>query len=114
MGLGNGNAKIGDKGSNWKYEFTVLKLLETIALNSSGAGGTQTVTSSLEVNSLNSPVPSGTSSVGFTTDSTFVGTINGVARNPSTFYGFSSANGKTLASIPFTVTAGSVVIDIIT
>jgi len=32
MGLGNGNPKAGDKGSNFDYELKVLKLLEAIAV----------------------------------------------------------------------------------
>lgn len=39
MGLGNGNPKSGDKGSNFDYELKVLKLLEAIAVSFEGQGG---------------------------------------------------------------------------
>ena len=56
-------------------------------------------------------VAAGATSVGFVTDATFVGTINGAARAASTFYGFSSTDGKTLPAINYTVTAGNITID---
>jgi len=34
MGLGNGNWNYGNKGSNWRYEYTVVELLQKIAGNS--------------------------------------------------------------------------------
>lgn len=83
----------------------------TNSLLGGGSGGTQTITSSSETGSTNSPVATGASSVGFTTNSAFVGTINGIARNASTFYSFTAKNGETLPAIPFTVTAGSMIID---
>ena len=73
--------------------------------------GAQTITSSSETGSTNSPVAAGTTSVGFTTSSSFVGTINGIARAASTFYAFEAAPGKTLPTIAYTVTAGSMIID---
>jgi len=73
--------------------------------------GAQVITSSIEVNSLSSPVTAGATSVGFTTNVAFVGTINGVARDKSTFYLFEAAPGKTLPAIAFTVTGGSLIID---
>lgn len=73
--------------------------------------GTQTITSSLETNSTNSPVTAGATSVGFATSSDFIGTINGITRLAGEFYGFESSQGKTLPSIVFTVTAGSMTID---
>jgi len=39
MSLGNGNPKYGDKGSNFSYEYAVLKLLNAIKDNSGGGGG---------------------------------------------------------------------------
>lgn len=72
----------------------------------------QAITSVLQGIAVGS-VAAGSTSAGFTTDSTFVGTINGVARNSSTFYGFEAAPGKTLPAIPWTVTAGNVIIDTI-
>src|ERR1035437_5376 len=33
MGLGNGNYNQGNKGSNWRYEYNVLKALECIVTN---------------------------------------------------------------------------------
>jgi hypothetical protein len=39
MGLGNGNPKAGDRGSNYDYELKVLKGLEAIANALDGGGG---------------------------------------------------------------------------
>lgn len=39
MSLGNGNPKYGDKGSNFNYEYAVLKLLNAIKDASGGGGG---------------------------------------------------------------------------
>lgn len=73
--------------------------------------GTQSVNSSLVTTS--GSTSAGSTSTGFATSFDFVGTINGVTRIASEFYGFESAPGKTLAAIPYTVTAGSIVIDTI-
>ena len=60
-------------------------------------------------------VAAGATSVGFTTDSLFAGSINGplAIRNSSTFYGFEAAPGKTLPAIPYIVGAGTMTIDTI-
>ena len=71
----------------------------------------QVVTSILAVDNTTSPVALGASAIGFTTDTLFVGTINGIAREASTFYGFEAAPGKTLPAIAYTVIAGTMVID---
>jgi len=73
--------------------------------------GAQVITSTSDATGAGSPIIAGATSVGFTTSSTFSGTINGIARSASTFYGFESAMGKTLPQIAYTVTAGSVIID---
>lgn len=73
--------------------------------------GVQAISSSLEVNSTNSPVTSGATSILFTTSSDFTGTINGKSRFSSTSYSFESVIGKTLPAIAYTVTAGSMNID---
>jgi hypothetical protein len=39
MGLGNGNPKEGDKGSNFNYELKTLQLLQAIAVAIEGGGG---------------------------------------------------------------------------
>lgn len=76
--------------------------------------GTETPSSSSVSGSGASPVAAGKLSVTFTTDSSFSGTILGVPRNASTTYSFSVSNpGKTLAAIAYTVTAGSMIIDVI-
>lgn len=73
--------------------------------------GTQTPTASTATDSTGSPVAAGATQITFTTNSTFTGTILGVARNASTSYVISAVPGKTLTSVAYTVTAGSVIID---
>lgn len=62
-------------------------------------------------------IPAGATSIGFTTNSTFTGSLGAVAgmavRNSSTFYGFEAAPGKRLPAMDYEVTAGSVIIDIL-
>jgi len=77
------------------------------------ASGTETPTASIATDSTGSPVTAGKKAVIFTTDATFAGTILGVARNPNTSYPFEVTNpGATLAAIAYTVTAGSMTIDV--
>lgn len=81
-----------------------------IVINNSG---TETFSSSTVTDSAASPVAAGKKSITFTTSSDFVGTILGVARAASTTYSFSADNpSRTLAAIPYTVTAGSMIIDV--
>jgi hypothetical protein len=75
--------------------------------------GAQAITSSIAAVAGTANLAATATSVGFTTDSTFTGTINLIARNSSTFYGFEATPGKTLSAIPYTVTAGNVIIDVI-
>ncbi len=83
-----------------------------IVVNSFGSG-TETPSASIATDSTGSPITAGKLSVTFTTSSTFVGTILGVARNASTTYAFSTTTpGKTLAAIAYTVTGGSMIIDV--
>jgi len=91
-------------------------LAVTIASNQSAIpttlpSGTQTITSTNP--STSGSVTTGATSVAFTTDSSFVGTINGVARSASTLYSFSSTTGKLLPAIPYTITGGTIFIDTI-
>ncbi len=73
--------------------------------------GTETPTASTVTTS--GTVAAGKLSVTFTTSSGFIGTILGEARAASTVYSFSISNpGKTLGAIAYTVTAGSMVIDV--
>lgn len=82
-----------------------------ISLLGGGSGGSQTLTSTSETGSTNSPIIAGASSISFTTNSSFAGTINGITRSASTSYTFSSAQGERLPAVAFTVTAGAVIID---
>lgn len=82
-----------------------------VALANPDTGAPQVVTSVVASDSSGSPLAAGATSLGFTTDTLFVGTINGVAREASTFYGFEASTGKTLPEIAYTVTAGSMIID---
>ena len=84
---------------------------QTLRVVIADPGTAQVVTSVLASDSTGSPVVAGASAIGFTTDTLFVGTINGIAREASTFYGFEAAPGKTLPAIAYTVTAGTMVID---
>lgn len=79
----------------------------------SGVSGTETFTASVVTDSTASPVVAGKKAITFTTSSTFAGTILGVTRNASTIYSFSPNNPSTvLAEIAYTVTAGSMTIDV--
>lgn len=74
--------------------------------------GIETPSATIVTDSSASPVIAGKVSVTFTTSSDFAGTILGVARDPATIYSFSSSLGKTLTAIAYTVTAGSMTIDV--
>lgn len=75
--------------------------------------GTETPTATLVTDSAASPVVAGKTAVTFTTSSDFAGTILGVARLPNVAYCFTPTSmGKTLSSIAYTVTAGSMTIDV--
>lgn len=74
------------------------------------ASGTETPSAS-SVNSSGT-VLSGAVRVAFTTNSSFAGTILGVARAASTTYTFQvTSPGKKLTSIAYTISAGSMIID---
>ena len=69
--------------------------------------------SGTETSSTASPVAAGKASVIFTTNGTFAGTILGAVRLPSTTYSFTVSNpSKTLDAIAYTVTSGSMIIDV--
>jgi hypothetical protein len=72
--------------------------------------GVQAITSSI-VGIGAGATTAGATSLGFTTDSSFSGTINGISRTASTFYGFEATPGKTLPAIPWVVGVGSITID---
>lgn len=105
----------GNRGSNFHWQLVMtgaqVKAGPYQRVGGLNQGNTQNVVSTNETGSTNSPVAAGFTSVGFTTSSTFVGTINGIARAASTFVTFSANPGEILLAIPFTVTAGSVTID---
>lgn len=69
------------------------------------------ITSSVESGSTNSPIVAGAKAVTFTTSAGFVGTINGAARSASTTYTFN--NSGLLPAIAYTVTGGTMTIDVI-
>jgi len=73
--------------------------------------GAQVLTSSLETAVTSGSVTAGAYSVSFATDSTFTGTINGIARSANTVYNFTAAEGKTLPAIAWAVNAGNMNID---
>lgn len=75
------------------------------------ASGTETINSNLRTG--NGTVAANNRAVKFTTSSDFVGTINGVSRNASRSITFSPTPGKVLAAIPYTISAGSIIIDTI-
>ena len=75
--------------------------------------GTETSTASTVTSSTASPVAAGKASVIFTTNGTFAGTILGATRLPLTTYSFTVSNpSKTLDAIAYTVTSGSMIIDV--
>src|ERR1035437_2170330 len=103
MSLGNLKDN-GSKGSNFSYQKSVLQMLGKMA-----CGDVQSITSASVA--TGGTIPAGASSVTFTTNGAFTGTVNGVARLASTTYTFKANPGRTLPAIVYTVTAGSVIID---
>jgi hypothetical protein len=73
------------------------------------ASGTETISSNLRTSG--GTVAASRKAVKFTTSSDFVGTINGVSRSALRSITFSPTPGKVLAAIPYTITAGSIIID---
>lgn len=71
-----------------------------------------TLTVSSSTASSSGTVSAGYKSVGIFTSSTFSGSINGVARNPNTFYSFSTPQtNAVLSAIIYVISAGSITID---
>ena len=110
--MSKGNLKDqGGKGTNFPFQLAVLQLLGDILTASGGGGsGTPQILTSLNTGASGS-VTAGATSVSFTTDGSFTGTINGAVRLPNTFYTFEAALGRTLPAIAYTVTAGTITID---
>jgi hypothetical protein len=74
---------------------------------------TITITSIVKTNAADSPVVAGKKSVVFNTSEDFVGTINGVSRPASSSIVFPAGDDLTPA-IPYTISSGSITIDITT
>jgi hypothetical protein len=74
-------------------------------------GGVQTLTSSIAV--ANGAVALGAAVVSFVTSVGFTGTINGIARTASNQYIFEASSSKSLPAISYTITAGSIELDIL-
>ena len=74
------------------------------------SSGVQTVNSSLE-NPSAGTYPSGLKSIKFTTSSNFVGNINDVPRQPNRSITFSAEPGKTLDTISYDFSVGTLTID---
>jgi hypothetical protein len=62
---------------------------------------------------ISGSVASGATSISFKTDSAFTGSINGLTRTASTYYNFEAAVGKTLLAIGYTISAGSIDLDVL-
>lgn len=75
-------------------------------------GGTQVINSSTVA--VSGATAGGETSVTFSTDSSFTGSINGATREPNSVYSFEAAVGKVLPVINYVVTTGTVTIDTIT
>ena len=109
MGLGNGNPNSGNLGSNWRYEFASLKLLEQIV--AALTTGTNTYTSVLAV--VDGTVAAGAHSIAAYFSPDFTGGLNGVARTGGSTISISADIGKTLPAVSYVVNTGSIAIDII-
>jgi len=75
------------------------------------SSGVQTLNSVVTVAS--GTLAAGKKSVKFTTSNNFVGTINGVSREANRAISASADAGKTLDSIPYTISSGNITIDTI-
>ena len=90
------------------------KLNSIINQNALTAPNVYTLTVSSSTASSSGTVSAGYKSVGFFTSSTFSGSINGVSRNPNTFYSFSTPQiNAVLSQIVYVISAGSITIDLI-
>lgn len=90
------------------------KLNSIVNQNAVVAPNFYTLTVSSSTASSSGTVSAGYKSVGFFTSSTFSGSINGVARNPNTFYSFSTPQiNAVLSQIVYVISAGSITIDLI-
>lgn len=75
--------------------------------------GAHTLTSTAPTTSAASPLATGSSSISFVTSSDFTGTINGIAFPASSNKNVTAQLGKTLPAIAYTVTAGTLYIDVL-
>lgn len=90
---------------------TVDSINVTIGTGSSSA---HTLTSTAPTTSAASPIAAGAYSIGFVTSSDFAGTINEVAFPAGSSKNISADIRKTLPSIAYTVTSGTLYIDVLT
>lgn len=121
MGLGNGNPKYGNKGSNYAYELASLKLLKQIVIALGGGPAPVTKNASLlrEQAAGISSTPASTYSVSFFNASAATESLVAGARLlPGESVSFSSEGDGTLTAIsydpdPDTVGSADLVISIV-
>lgn len=76
--------------------------------------GAHVFTSSAVTSSAASPISAGAKSISFVTSADFIGTINGASYPASASKNPTAELGKTLPAVAYTVTAGTLYIDILT
>lgn len=108
----------GGNGVFWNSGYPISTYVAGIntAMNTSNGylDGTysRTLTVSSSTASSTGTISAGAKSVGIFTSSNFVGTINGITRNPNTFYSFGAqGHNEVLGTVTYSVGTGSITID---
>lgn len=92
---------------------TTGRQLITALIDQTGSGA-HTITSTAPTSSAASPLVAGAKSISFIASTDFVGTINGTSFLAGASKSYTASLGKTLPAIAYTVTAGTLYIDVIT
>jgi hypothetical protein len=112
MGLGNGNPKSGDKGSNWRYEYSVLTALEIISQNTGGSSGPSAETPSLTratgAGLVN--IVAGAKSLTFYNSGAADSNVQGVVLKAGEQVSFSATLGNYLAAVTYDPLTSTLVI----
>lgn len=93
---------------------TIKSVGQLIVTEIGGGGSLTSVTVTSTSVNASSSVAAGARSATFTTSADFVGTINGIARDIQVSYTFNPTTGCILPTINYTITGGSIILDVIT